>query len=87
MDAIETHVKQLIIDVAQLPDGPADLADDSALSDLGYDDAMCSDLAERLNDFIQNEQHCDQLIDAGDITTDMAISDVVKLVNDNLAKC
>ena len=58
-----------------------------SLSGLGYNDAMCSDLQERLNNFIQNDQHCNQLINAGDITTDMSIGDVVKLVKDNLAKC
>lgn len=86
MDAIENSVKQIIIDVAQLPDGPGDLDNDSALSELGYNDAMCSDLAGRLNDFI-NGQGCNQLINAGDITTDSTVGEVVQLVKSNLAKC
>ncbi|MDB5147629.1 MAG: hypothetical protein JWQ57_1649 [Mucilaginibacter sp.] len=87
MDPIETRIKQIIIDVSQLDDQPADLDDDSSLGDLGYNDNMCRDLENRLNDFIKHEQHCNQLLNNGDISPDSTIGEVVKMVKDNLAKC
>ncbi|GAA3974869.1 acyl carrier protein [Mucilaginibacter dorajii] len=87
MDAIETRIKEIIIDVAGLPDEPGDLKDDSALADLGFTSAMCSELKDRLNDFIQNEQGCKQTIKAGDITTGTTVGDVVSMVKGKLKKC
>jgi acyl carrier protein len=87
MDAIETRIKEIIIEVAELPDEPGDLNDNSALADLGFTSAMCSELKDSLNRFIQNEQGCDQSIKAGDITTGTTVGDVVSLVKAKLAKC
>lgn len=87
MDTIETRIKQIIVDVAELPDQPSDLDDGSTLEDIGYNDNMCRDLEARLNNFIKDERHCNQLLNNGDISAGNAIGDIVKMVKDKLAKC
>jgi len=87
MDTIERRIKKIIIDVAQLNDQPEDLDDESSLDDLGYNYNMCRDLENRLNDFIENDQHCDQLLEDRDISADNTIGEVVEMVKDNLSKC
>jgi hypothetical protein len=66
----DNEIKQQILDVSQLP-GTVDQLDTGSVlgNDLGFNDNMCADLAQRLG------------VNNSDITTDMTVQNVIDLVN------
>jgi len=79
MATIKNDVKQIILEISGL-DGDIDgLSDDSTLSDLGFNDTMCRELAQRLDAYVKSKK-LGTSIGSDDITTDMTVAEVVALV-------
>jgi hypothetical protein len=77
-------VKQILLDVSGLEGTIDGLTDDTSLSGLGFNDAMCRVLAQRLNTYVGGISPGTS-VDTHDISQDMAVADVVKLITDKLA--
>jgi len=77
------NVKSIILNVACLPDIPEKLADSTGLSELGYNDIMCDDLAERLDEYVKSKKP-GAAVTSGELSTGMSAGSCVKLVNNKL---
>ncbi|MDB5134880.1 MAG: hypothetical protein JWP37_1483 [Mucilaginibacter sp.] len=75
MASIETEVNKIISDIVNmvLPDY------NTTLSTLGFNDAMCTKLAGRLDSFV-NEKHPTATVNNNEITADLTIRNVMDLV-------
>lgn len=79
MEQIEKEIKEIIIEVSGLNRQPEDLDDETTLDELGYITVMCNALASKLRKYIQS-RHSSGNVENSDITPDITIEDVVKLV-------
>jgi hypothetical protein len=83
MDDLEKDVKSMILKVAGLPDEPGKLGDGTRLSDLGYLDIMCDDLAENLDHYVKSKKPGTKVM-SGELSTGMTAGSCVKLVKNKL---
>jgi hypothetical protein len=79
MDQIERDVKTIILEVADKKPEPEKLDDETTLDELGYNDPMCGELAFKLRKYVKNHKPTGNINNA-DISTDITVGDVVKLV-------
>jgi len=83
IDFIEEDVKSMILKVSGLPNEPANLADGTKLSNLGYNDVMCDDLAETLNDYVKSKKSGAKVI-SGELSPGITAGSCVKLIKNKL---
>lgn len=80
MSDTETDVKKIIADICGVP---LPTSNDTALCDLGFNDDMCSDLANELNTYVKKTNSSAQVND-DEITSDQSIQHVIDMVNQKI---
>jgi hypothetical protein len=80
----DNDVKQIIITVSGLPGSASDLDDSSCLSDLGFTDTMCLDLAEQLDKYAK-EQKPGTSVNADEISTGMTVQQIIDLIKQKIS--
>jgi hypothetical protein len=84
MDAIEKDVKSIILTVAELPNEPDKLDDGTTLFALDYNNSMCDDLAEELDNYVKAQKPTAGVASI-EISTHMCAGDVIALIKSKLA--
>lgn len=84
-DAVETEVRQIILKVSELPGTPSDLDPTSKLSDLGFNTAMCNDLAGRLDTYVKTINPRAGVNNA-EILPSMTVQQVIDLVKHKISQ-
>jgi hypothetical protein len=81
MTAVETKVRKCIGDICKLP-----VPDDKStrLCDLAFNDDMCSDLADELDQYVKT-QNPKAGVDDDEITATLSIQKIINLVNAKIA--
>jgi predicted acylesterase/phospholipase RssA len=83
MATTENEVKQRILDVSLLPGTISQIDNTSALSDLGFNNSMCNDLAQRLDTYVKSVKP-GTWVNNAEITASMTVQDVIDLVTQKL---
>ncbi|MDB5136389.1 MAG: hypothetical protein JWP37_2992 [Mucilaginibacter sp.] len=81
----ENDVKQRILDVSQLNGSIDDINNDSALSDLNFNDNMCNDLAQQLDQYVKSAKSGTGVSNS-EITSDMTVQNVIDLIKQKLGE-
>jgi hypothetical protein len=81
---IENDVKQIILDISQLPGTIDEMDMDSTLSDLGYNANMCKELAQALNAYVKSKKPGTGVSNS-QISEDMTVQDVIDLITEILS--
>lgn len=76
---IDNEVKQLIVDVSQLDETIDDLSNDTTLTDQNFNDTMCEDLAQRLDEYVKSVKP-GASVNNSEITSDMTVGRIIGLV-------
>jgi hypothetical protein len=80
---IENDVKQIILDISQLPGTIDEMDNGSALSDLGFNGNMCNELAQRLDAYVKSKKN-GAFVSNAEISSDMTVQDVIDLITKKL---
>jgi hypothetical protein len=84
MDRIEKAVKSKILIVAGKPDWPDLLKNETELADLGFDEFLIDDLAEELEEIVQ-EQRPEGTVRSADLSPDITVGDTVAFVKTKIS--
>ncbi len=80
----DNDVKQIIFTVSGLSGLASDLDDSSCLSDLGFTDTTCLDLAEQLNKYAK-AQKAGAYVKGDEISTAMTVQQIIDLIKQKVS--